>query len=229
MSSFDKLEASLDKIDGYLQSVEEYFFSSVSAVSHGLPDVHEAVNRLWVDIARYGPGLPAFPDVTVPSLGDFQVPPPPPPPSPPFPVSIFNSSVQWVTSHPKTVSVVTVGLVGAGVFYSQRREFGKHGRASTTHKLPSQSSERRQIVGMSSSSVQDNDVLIDTSGVGWRYTARSTPHSGSGKEGIYRHNQCLESRCCRPSRSQMQGICEGFGSGSSRGMFVDRCNPSFDS
>lgn len=70
----------LEKIEEYFGSVEEYFFSSVSAISHGLPDVHEAANRLWIDISRYGPGLPAFPEVRLPSLGDFQVPPPPPPP-----------------------------------------------------------------------------------------------------------------------------------------------------
>ncbi|EAU88708.1 hypothetical protein CC1G_01081 [Coprinopsis cinerea okayama7 len=145
MSSYDKLEASLDKIDDYLQSLEEYFFSSVSAVSHGLPDVHEVVNRLWVDISRYGPGLPSFPDVGLPTPGDFQIPPPPPPPQPALPVSMFNSSVHWIKTHPKTVSAVAVGIVGTGLYTTHRKMSAMKAKQPAS-KLQAQSAERKQVV-----------------------------------------------------------------------------------
>ena len=136
---------SLDYIE-YLASVEEYFYSSITAVSHHFPDVHEAMNQLWVDISRYGPGIPAFPDVHIPSLGDFHVPPPPPPPPPPpIPSSFVEKSTAWVGSHPWKASGLVVGAIGAGllvgyrVFWFKRRHI---------YAIKSSSSiERRQIVG----------------------------------------------------------------------------------
>ncbi|KAH6918467.1 hypothetical protein BKA70DRAFT_1175886 [Coprinopsis sp. MPI-PUGE-AT-0042] len=153
-SPYDKLEASLDKLDEYLQSLEAYVFSSVSAATHGLPDVQEAVNRLWVDISRYGPGLPAFPDIGIPALGDFQVPPPPPP----HPSRLAKGSSStlglggWVKSHPKTVGVVGVGLVGAGLYFgyravNQRQRGGRGPRAAgLAASRKGEAGERKQVV-----------------------------------------------------------------------------------
>ncbi|TFK30045.1 hypothetical protein FA15DRAFT_663372 [Coprinopsis marcescibilis] len=137
MSSFDKFEASLDKLDEYIQSVEEYFFS-------GLPDVHDVVNRLWVDISRYGPGLPAFPEVRVPSLGDFQVPPPPPLPSSSS-TSVLKLTGNWIRDHPKTVTAATISVVGVGLWAGRRRlpSINHSKRASVAQRGPT---ERRQVV-----------------------------------------------------------------------------------
>ena len=138
---------SLD-IEEYLASVEEYFFSSVTAVSRGLPGVHEAVNQLWVDISRYGPGMPAFPEVHIPTLGDFQVPPPPPPP--PAMPTLLERSAAWIGHHPwKTSSIVVgaVGAVGAGLLVGYR--FNKRRHLYATGIKKSSSVERRQIVGES--------------------------------------------------------------------------------
>lgn len=133
---------SLENVEEYLTSVEEYFFSSVSAVSRGLPDVHEAVTQLWVDISRYGPGMPAFPEVHIPTLGDFQVPPPPPPP--PMPTSLFEQSVAWIGCNPWKTSSIAVGAIGAGLLVGYRVK-RRHVSATKT----SSSVERRQIVGES--------------------------------------------------------------------------------
>jgi len=135
---------SLDNVEEYFASVEEYFLSSVTAVTHSLPDVHEAVNQLWVDISRYGPGMPAFPDVHIPALGDFQVPPPPPPP-PPMPSSWVEKSVEWVGRHPLKVSCLVVGAVGAGLLVGYQDVWFKRRRLYATKT--SSSVERRQIVG----------------------------------------------------------------------------------
>lgn len=139
-----------DKVEEYLSVVEQYVSSSISAVTHGLPDVHEVANQLWVDISRYGPGLPAFPDVRIPPLGDFQVPPPPARTAPP-PETWLDQSVDWVGRHPwKTTGIAVAGTVGVGLlihynapsFNFRRRRHQLH----ASHKFGL--ADRRQIVGV---------------------------------------------------------------------------------
>lgn len=134
-----------DNIEEYLAYVEEYFFYSVNAVTHSLPDVNEVVNQLWVDISRYGPGMPAFPDVHVPSLGDFQVPPPPPPP-PPEPSSWVGQTTDWVARHPWKTSGLVAGIVGAGLLVGYRDKVSRRAK-HIYHRKKSQSPDSLQIVG----------------------------------------------------------------------------------
>ncbi|PFH54259.1 hypothetical protein AMATHDRAFT_53151 [Amanita thiersii Skay4041] len=137
----------VEKIEEYLESLEEYFFSSVSTVTAGFPDVHEAVNRLWVDISRYGPGLPAFPEVHLPALGDFQIPPPPPPPPPPHSSTWLDKPFDWVTRHPWKISGLVIGVVGTGLLfvgYSRSYTSRRRGLGPSTTKV--QTHDRRQVV-----------------------------------------------------------------------------------
>ncbi|KAF9469250.1 hypothetical protein BDZ94DRAFT_1303744 [Collybia nuda] len=136
------MDNTVEKIEEYLESLEEYFFSSLSAATTDLPNIHEAVNRLWVDIARYGPGLPAFPEVRLPSLGDFQVPPPPPPP-PSTHVTWLNQSVHWAGQHPWKVSGIAVGVVGASLLVGYR---AMDTRKRNRYRVKAESKERRQVV-----------------------------------------------------------------------------------
>ena len=139
---------SLDNVEEYIAFVEEYFFSSVTAVSRGFPDVHEAMNQLWIDISRYGPGMPAFPEVHIPTLGDFQVPPPPPPP-PRMPTSLIEQSTAWIGRHPWKTSSIIVGAVGAGLLVGYRDFWSRRRHVYATSIKTSSSVERRQIVGES--------------------------------------------------------------------------------
>ena len=168
---------SLDNIEEYFASVEEYFFSSVTAVSHSLPDVHEAVNQLWVDISRYGPGMPAFPEVHIPTLGDFQVPPPPPPP--PHVPSWFEKSATWIGHHPWKASGIIVGAVGAGLLVGYRNPWFRRRRVYATSMKTSSSVERRQIVGelipFRLRRLQVLTVIYSISGPGRRFTLCFAP------------------------------------------------------
>ena len=133
-----------DIIDDYLGPVEEYLHYSVSAVAKSLPDVHDVVNQLWIDISRYGPGMPAFPQVSMPALGDFQVPPPPPPrPSPATSGNILNRGTTWVANHPWKAT--GVAAAGVGVFVSHRYLLLRP--RSRTRTAATSSGERRQVVG----------------------------------------------------------------------------------
>ncbi|KAG6917936.1 hypothetical protein DXG01_000374 [Tephrocybe rancida] len=133
--------STVDQIEEYLQSLEEYFFSSLSTATTDLPNIHEAVNRLWVDISRYGPGMPNFTE-HLPALGDFQVPPPPPPP-PPVHRSLIGGSTGFVKKHPWILGTITVGVLGTsllagyGAFHKRRRNH---------YRVKTQSNERRQVV-----------------------------------------------------------------------------------
>ncbi|KAF8911028.1 hypothetical protein CPB84DRAFT_1763166 [Gymnopilus junonius] len=140
---------SLDNIEEYLASVEEYVNTSISAVTHSLnlPDVHQVVNQLWVDISRYGPGMPAFPDVHIPTLGDFQVPPPPPPP-PPVTSSWLSKSTDLIARHPWRTTGIVVGVVGAGLLVGYRDVFTRrhHDQRYLRTTQKSLSNDRLQIV-----------------------------------------------------------------------------------
>ncbi|KAH9483940.1 hypothetical protein JR316_0003418 [Psilocybe cubensis] len=138
---------SFDNVEEYLASVEEYFHSSLTAVTHSLPDVHEVVNQLWIDISRYGPGMPGFPEVTIPSLGDFQV-PPPPPPQPTVPSNWVSQSTDWIGRHPWKASGIVFGVVGAGLLVGYRDTLLRRQNQKAFHvaKKAQSSTERRQIV-----------------------------------------------------------------------------------
>jgi hypothetical protein len=118
----------IDKLEAYFESLEIY--------------VHDAFNRLWVDISRYGPGLP---DVRLPALGDFQIPPPPLPPPPPKPTSWLENSSAWIVKHPwKTVGLV-IGVAGTGVLLAGYTT--AYARRPRSHVARVQRNERRQVVG----------------------------------------------------------------------------------
>ncbi|KAG6854707.1 hypothetical protein C0991_002419 [Blastosporella zonata] len=132
----------VDKIEEYLESLEEYFFSSLSSATTDLPNIHEAVNRLWVDISRYGPGMPSFSEIHLPALGDFQVPPPPPPPLPVH-ASLIDKSANFAKNHPWLVGSVAVGVLGTSLLAG----YGVyHKRPRTYHRVKQQSNERRQVI-----------------------------------------------------------------------------------
>lgn len=138
MTNMDTIE----NIEEYLESVENYFFSSLSAATTDMPNVQEAVNRLWLDISRYGPGMP---EIHLPSLGNFQVPPPPPPPPPPPHLTWLSRSADCIGRHPWTTSAVVIGVAGAGLLLVYRT-IGATKRNKYRIKT---TSERQQVVGKS--------------------------------------------------------------------------------
>jgi hypothetical protein len=140
------LERAMDveKLEECLGFLEQYFFSSVSTVTSSFPDVHDAVNRLWIDISRYGPQLPAFPEVHLPSLGDFQIPPPPPPPPPP-PKAVSWLENSWGYRHPWKAFALALGATGAGYLLVGYTKACAQRHRVQAHRTRN---ERRQVVGM---------------------------------------------------------------------------------
>lgn len=135
---------SIDEVEEYFQSLERFLTNSLAAASPGLPNIREAVHRLWVDISRFGPpGLPSFPDIHVPGLGAFEVPPPPPPPPPPR--TLVEKAGDWIIEHPWKSSGVAVAALGAGLLagYTTFRMTHAHKRrVRSTTVTP----EKRQVV-----------------------------------------------------------------------------------
>ena len=133
---------STQRIEEVLESLEGIVYASLSAATPDLPGLQETFNRLWDDVSRFGPNLP---DIHVPSLGDFHVPPPPPPPPPPK--TIVERSIDWCQENPWTVLGVGLGaglLIGYGShkYRVYRRHRGV--RHVSTASIPR---ERRQVVG----------------------------------------------------------------------------------
>lgn len=137
---------SIDEIEEYFQSLEHFLIDSLAAASPDIPNIREAVNRLWVDISRFGPpGLSSFPDIRVPGLGAFEVPPPPPPPPPPR--SLIEKASDWIIEHPWKSSGIAVTVLGVGLLagYTTYRMTHYHKRRlRSTTVTP----EKRQVVGV---------------------------------------------------------------------------------
>lgn len=135
---------SIDEVEEYFQSLERFLTNSLAAASPGLPNIREAVHRLWVDISRFGPpGLPSFPDIHVPGLGAFEVPPPPPPPPPPR--TLVEKAGDWIIEHPWKSSGVAVVALGAGLlagYTTFRMTYAHKRRVRSTTVTP----EKRQVV-----------------------------------------------------------------------------------
>lgn len=131
----------MDKIEEYLESLEELIYSSLDAASPGY--IKETINQLWIDITRYGPTLPNIPEMRFPGLGDFEVPLPPPPPPPPR--SLYERSWAWVEKHPWKAASFALGVVGGGLLVGYGGVYMKTVRTRKVLKSSS-SNDRRQVV-----------------------------------------------------------------------------------
>jgi hypothetical protein len=131
----------LEGIQEYLESAEDYVYVSYSSVKAEMPNIHEALNRLWTDISRFGPPIP---EIHLPSIV-VQVPPAPPPPPPP-PKSLLDTVADWGAENPWKASSLGIGVVGIGLLvgynaYRARTQSRLHKRYHTVNH------ERRQVVG----------------------------------------------------------------------------------
>ncbi|KAL1746311.1 hypothetical protein HDZ31DRAFT_34511 [Schizophyllum fasciatum] len=127
--------ASLDKVEEYLQYVEVKLHTAWS----DLPDVRDALDRLWQDVSRYGPQLPK--NVHLPGLGDFEVPAPPPPPPPPPAWS--ERAAGWVEQHPYQTAGAVVALAAGGLMAGYGPAYARSVRA---RRRKEETQERRQVV-----------------------------------------------------------------------------------
>jgi hypothetical protein len=136
-SYVDLLTISQEEIEEYLESVEDYFWSATP----DLPNVREAFHRLWVDVSRFGPqNLPSLPEMHVPGLGAFELPPPSPPPPP---KSWLENSADWVSLHPWAVGGIVATVTGASLLVGYS---SMHRHARFKKVKPAAIAERRQVI-----------------------------------------------------------------------------------
>lgn len=138
----------IDELEQYFDYVERLVTHALTAASPDLPNIQETLNRLWLDISRFGPpGLPSLPDIHVPGLGAFEVPPPPPPT--PLPKSLIDNAGEYIVQHPWKTSGMVVSALGAGLLvgYGVVRMRSVKGRRL---KVTSPQSDKRQAIGASS-------------------------------------------------------------------------------
>ena len=129
-------------VQEYLESVEDYIYVSFTSVKAEMPNIQEALNRLWADVSRFGPSIP---EIRLPVI--IEVPPPPPPPPPPPTNSLLDNLTDWATENPWKASSLGVGVAGFGLLvgynaYRVRTQSRLHKRHHTT------THERRQVVGV---------------------------------------------------------------------------------
>jgi len=131
----------LESIQERLESAEDYVYVSFSSVKAEMPNIQEALNRFWADVSRFGPTIP---EIRLPVLGDFEIPPPPPPPPP---TSLIDTATDWAAENPWKASGLGVGVVGIGLLVGYNAY--RAGTQSSFHRRYHVAShERRQVVGM---------------------------------------------------------------------------------
>lgn len=174
----------MEKLEEYLDALEEYVFASLSAAS---PDgLRDTVNQLWIDLTRYGPKIPNIHNVRIPGLGDFEIPPPPPPPPP---KSLSEKCYDWVDTHPWTAGGIAAGTLGAGLLVGYGRIYMRAKRARSL-KNKAEASERRQVIGTYLPEIFELCLKFGYSCAWWRYAFWTSTHSRSREERIYRDHQC---------------------------------------
>ncbi|EIM89815.1 uncharacterized protein STEHIDRAFT_145043 [Stereum hirsutum FP-91666 SS1] len=134
---------SISTIQSYIEYVEEKVHTTVSnAAADSMPMIQEALHRFSVDVSRFGFQMP---EIHMPSLGDFEVPPPPPPPPPPL--SFWESTAEWAGDHPWKVTGIGAGVVGVGLLVGYGTTRGRGGaKLRASGKAGASSSERRRVV-----------------------------------------------------------------------------------
>lgn len=143
---------STEWVDEYIASVEDYVVSSFAFVSD-IGAINDSVNRLWMQVSRFGP--PEMPNLGLRGLGRFEVPPPPPPPPlPPAPPRWYEEVGNWASKNKALVGAVCVSAVGAGLLAGYSASAYAKARAHTRHAQKtiglSLSNRRRLLVGESS-------------------------------------------------------------------------------
>ncbi|KAI6005844.1 hypothetical protein EDD15DRAFT_2427094 [Pisolithus albus] len=130
----------IDDVEQYFETVERLVSDSLTAASLDLPHIREAINKLWIDITRYGP---PFPEIHAGRLGPFELPAPPPPPPPPK--SLIEKTGDCLKDHSWIVSGLVLSTLGFGLFVGYRAISAKHAfrrRIKSTTTVP----EKRQVV-----------------------------------------------------------------------------------
>ncbi|KAI6028508.1 hypothetical protein F5J12DRAFT_383037 [Pisolithus orientalis] len=131
----------VDDVEQYFETVERLVSDSLTTASLDLPNIREAINRLWVDITRYGP---PFPEIHAGRLGPFELPAPPPPPPPP-PKSLIEKTGDWLKDHPWIVSGLVLSTLGISLVAGCRVISAKH-TFRRRIKPTTTVSEKRQVV-----------------------------------------------------------------------------------
>jgi hypothetical protein len=134
----------LESIQERLESAEDYIYVSLTTVKDEMPNIQEALNRLWADVSRFGPNIP---EIRLPVLGAFEIPPPPPPPPPSLPTSLIDTATDWAAENPWKASGLSVGVVGIGLLVGYNA-YRASSQSRFHRRYHAASHERRQVVGM---------------------------------------------------------------------------------
>ncbi|KAF7311438.1 Protein kinase domain-containing protein [Mycena kentingensis (nom. inval.)] len=126
-----------------MSTVIELVEETLDSVLETLENIPTTLTQAWYDITRYGPPLPSFPDVHLPTSlgGEFHIPAPPPPPPP----TALERATSWAHEHPKQLAA----LVGGGVFGTGLILYGTaYMRKTRLRKMKEKAAaaDRRQVV-----------------------------------------------------------------------------------
>ncbi|KAJ7074165.1 hypothetical protein C8F01DRAFT_1205345 [Mycena amicta] len=121
-----------------MSSTLELLEDTLDSMLESLESMPSTISQIIADITRYGPPLPSFPDIHLPTgLGDFEIPPPPRHTSPTW----LQRSVAWAQDNPRKLvgGLLGTGLIVYGAAYMRKLRARK--------MLKEKSNERRQVVG----------------------------------------------------------------------------------
>ncbi|KZS88373.1 hypothetical protein SISNIDRAFT_479952 [Sistotremastrum niveocremeum HHB9708] len=142
---------SRDEIERYLEELDEWVITSLHSVTPEIPPLSTIAQRIWNDLAKFGP--PALPQI--PGLGSFEVPLPPPPPPPPKGLSEKIS--EWIVDHKWKAAAVGVGfVVGSGLLAG----YAGYWRRTRILSKSKKNGGRKRVAGIPALVVLGADSLI---------------------------------------------------------------------
>jgi hypothetical protein len=129
---------SKEDIEEYLRSLDQWVHSSYHAATADIPSMQAIVNRIWVDLGRYGP-----PTIPLPGLGVFEVPPPPPPPEPN--PSWLERTGGWIANNRwKALGLGLCIVVGSGLLVGYASAKIRRSRSRSKHR---NGNDRKDVAG----------------------------------------------------------------------------------
>jgi hypothetical protein len=131
---------SREQIEEYLNELDEWAWRTLQTAAADIPSLDAIANRIWADLGRFGP-----PQIQIPGLGVFDIPPNPPPPPDP---GLWDRTGNWIVGNRWKAFGLGAGFViGSGLLAGYASSRIRAARRRNKKRVSSQKGERKEVAG----------------------------------------------------------------------------------
>jgi hypothetical protein len=130
---------SREQIEEYLNELDEWAWRTLQSAAADIPNLHTVANRIWADLGRFGP-----PQIPIPGLGVFDIPPPSPPPE----LTVWEKTGNWIVGHRwKAFGIGLCVVLGSGLLAGYANSRWRARRVRSKTKTSGKKKERKEVAG----------------------------------------------------------------------------------